>query len=403
MAHFQISSGTDWEDPKLPAALLEVNVDERLASHLVTYMGRSTPGHIYAVHLGFLTAGQHELALQRADSSNAAIKLRHTRLDVFYANHPFYSVLAHAPIIFGRSRRRVDASQTHENWLDPDMRYSDVPLLLAYEKRDLNFIQVLRYTVLFSNENGGTPPGLLHLWGRYTDIEWACRVELAANGQRRRVFFQGRNHREFPYFGGFENEQPALQVATLDNMFSDSLTTQLRFALPPFFKIPSDGLHESVMLEAPWTWRVSAKEARREQRLNPLPTDSTRIADLQRYLFIQFMAEPETLGVKTGGYFIAKYKNDPNEYASNLRNSLLTIRSDKAIARQTAVPLPSGIGVDELQRLEFVADGSIILMKIARLFSLNENDSPILWKQNWDGALHLRPGQRAVLFDFNSR
>jgi hypothetical protein len=407
VAHLQISSDTDWEDAKIPAARLEAAVDERLASHLVTYMGRPLPGkagHTYSVHLGFLAAGQHELTLQRADSAGVAVKLQNVRLDIYYANHPFYPVLAHAPIIFGRSRHQVEASPSPENRLDPDMRYSDVPLLVAYEKRDLPSGQEVKYTVFFSNENGGAPPGLLHLWGRYTDIEWAYRVELDANGKCVRSFFQGKDHQEFSYFGGFENDQPALQVATLNNMFSDSLTTPLRFALPPFFLIPADGLRESVMLEAPWTWRVSAKEARREQRLHRQPTDTTRVADLRRYLYIQFIAEPEKLDAKAGGYFIAKYKNDPNEYLSNLGNSLLTIRSDKKIARQTAAPLPAGVEADDLQRLEFVADangGSLILKNVVQLFSLDENDSPRTWKPSWRGSLRLTPGQRVVLFENN--
>jgi len=388
VAHFQISSDTDWEDPRNPAALLEIAVDERLASHLVTFMGRVNGGHVYSIHLGFLNAGQHELTLQRADSSNAAIKLHNVRLDIYYANHPFYPVLAHAPIIFGRN---------------PDMRYSDVPLLLAYEKSDLNSGHELKYTVFFSNENGGTPPpGLLHLWGRYTDIEWAYRVELAANGKRFRASFQGKDHHELPYFGSFENAQPALQVATLNNMFSDSLTTKLRFALPPFFAIPPDGLRESVMLEAPWTWRVSAKEARREQRLNPQPADSTRIADLQRYLYIQFLAEPEMSGTKAGGYFIARYKNNPNEYASNLGSSRLIIRSDQKIARQTALPLPADLTLDDLQCLEFVADasgGSVVLKNVVRLFSLDENDLPREWNLSWRDSIRLTSGQRAVVFE----
>jgi len=419
VAHFQITSDTDWEDPQLPAVLLEVTVDQRLASHLVTYMGRpisEKAGHIYSVHLGFLAAKQHELMLQRADSSKAAIKLQHLRLDVYYSNHPFYPVLAHAPIIFGRSHRHVDTSNAHAKWLNPDMRYSDVPLLMAYESRPfvnknikesgngLSSGKELKYTVFFSNENGGTPPGLLHLWGRYTDIEWVYRVELDARGKTLRTFFQGRNHQEFPYFGGYENAQPALQVATLNNLFSDSLTTQLRFALPPFFAIPSDSMRESVMLEAPWTWRISAKEARREQRLNPQPTDATRIADLRCYLYIQFIAEPETLGTKAGGYFIAKFKNDPNEYASNLGNHLLTIYSKKFIARQTAVPLPADANADSLQRLIFVADssgGSLLLKNVVRLFSLDDIDLPREWKPSWRGSLRLAPGQRAVLFENN--
>ncbi|MDZ7313390.1 MAG: hypothetical protein ONB45_19195 [candidate division KSB1 bacterium] len=411
VAYFQISSDTDWEDPNLPAVLLEIAIDERLASHLVTYMGRPDPalraiqdksGHLYSVHLGRLIAGPHNLALQRADSSTAMIKLRQVRIEVYYPEHPFHPVLAHAPIIFGRSRQDVSAAERQNLWQDPDMRRSDVPLLLAYHERPLGTGKELTYTVFFSNEDGGTaPPALLHRWGRYADIEWAYRVELDDSSRRRHAYFQGRDHKQLVYHGGFENDQPTLQVATLSNVFSDFLTTKLRFALPPLFTIPAQGLRENLMLEAPWSWRVSAKEARREQRSNPHPTDSTRLMDLRRYLYIQFMAQPKTAGVQAGGFFIAKYNNQLSEYASNLWRSDLTIRSDTTILRQTAVPLPEGAGLDDLQRLEFVADqsgGKIVLTNIFFMFSLGANDLPIAWKPSWHGKCELAPGERAVFY-----
>ncbi len=400
VAHFQISSETDWENPELPAVFLEVLIDDRLASHLVTYMGR--PFHDYAIHLGALIAGPHNLAFQRADSSTAMLKLREVRIDIYEKDHAFFSVLAHAPIIFGRSRRDVSTNEANGMLLDPDMRHSDVPLLLVYDEQASNFGKTRTYTVFFSNENGGTPPpGLLHLWGRYTDIEWAYRVELDDTSKRRQAFFQGPKHQQLVYRGGFENDQPTLQVATLNNMFSDSLTTKLRFALPPLFNMPPDSPRESMMLQAPWTWQVSAKEARREQRLDPSPVDSTRIADLQRYLYIHFVAQPEKAGTKTGGFFLVKYKKSPNTYASNLWNDNLIIRSDTTISRQTAVPLPAGTSPDDLQRLEFVADtggGSVVLTNISRLFSLDENDLPQAWKPDWQGRQRLAPGQRAIFY-----
>jgi len=420
VAHFQISSATDWENPELPAVFWEVLIDDRLASHLVTHMGR--PFHDYAIHLGVLIAGPHNLAFQRADSSIAALKLREVRIDIYEKDHSFFSVLAHAPIIFGRSRRDVSANEANGMWLDPDMRHSDAPLLLAYDERASSFGKTRTYTVFFSNENGGTPPpGLLHLWGRYADIEWAYRVELDdtpdsnlyfQKGNRHQAFFQGPQHQQLVYRGGFENDQPTLQVTTRNNMFSDSLTTKLRFALPPFFNMSPDSPRESVMLQAPWTWQVSAKEARREQGLDPSPTDSTRIADLQHYLYIQFVAQPEKFGVKSGskapdgrslsgGFFLAKFKKHPNTYASNLWSDDLIIRSDTTIIRQTAVPLPPGTSPDDLQRLEFVADaggGNVVLTNISRLFSLDENDLPQAWKPDWHGRQRLEPGQRAIFY-----
>ena len=408
IAHFQISSDTDWENVKYPAVLLEAMIDERLASHLVTYLGRQEKvAPFYSVHLGYLAAGRHDLGLQRADSSKTPVQIRQVRVDAYETGNPFYAVLAQAPIIFGRAHRDFAAVTSHGNWLNHDMRVSDVPLLLAYEQQYLNAGQELKYTAFFSNENGGTPPpGLLHLWGRYTDIEWAYRVELDTNGKRRRSSFQAKDHAERSYLGSFENEQPTLQVATLNNMFSDSLTTKLRFALPPIFKIPANGMRESVMLEAPWSWQVSAKEARREQRLNPHPTDSTRIADLRRYLYIQFIAEPESLGAKAGGYFVAKFKNQTNEYASNLGSPALIIRSDKKMVRQTAIPLPAGTTPNDLERLDFVADsqgGRIVLTHLLRFFALDDHDLPRDWPHKWQGKKIVAPKSRIIFYDDDLR
>ncbi|MDZ7343184.1 MAG: hypothetical protein ONA90_01585 [candidate division KSB1 bacterium] len=400
VAYLQFTTETDWEDPSLPALVLEVLIDERLASHLVTYMGRQL--HPYAVHLGALIAGRHYLTIQRVDSSKATLKLGRVRIDAYDRDHPFYQILAHAPLIFGRLPGAADLSISSSERLQHDMRASDVPLILAYEERTLADGKEIKYTAYFSNESGGTPPpGLLHKWGRYTDIEWAYRVELDTSGKRRQAFYQGRDHQEFIYYGSFENDQPALQVATLNNMFSDSLTTKLRFALPPLFMMPPDGLRENVMLQAPWSWTVSAKEARREQRLNPQPVDSVRINDLRRYLYIQFAAAPETPGVAAGGFFIVKYKNQPNEYASHLWNSRLVIRDDTTMIRQTAVPLPAGTTAEDLERLDFVADlsgGKLVLTNILRLFSLDEHDQPQPWKSSWHGLQKLAPGQRIIFF-----
>ena len=392
IASLQISAQTDWEDPHHPAAALSVSIDGRLCSHVVTYSGREF--HYYEVHLGLVTPGVRVLEVTRLDSTQLDVKLVNVRIDAYEQSHPQYAVLAHAPVIFGRK----------------EMRYSDVPLLMAYEVKwfeapaqEARRMKSIEYTVVYSNEAGGTPPvGLLHVWGRYADIEWAYRVEFEPDGvTRRRTYFQGPDHKTLPYRGGYENDQPTLQVATLNNMLIDTLNTSLRFSLPPRFAMPGDGLRERLMLQAPWTWRVCAKEARREQRQTKTLTDTTRLADLKNYLFIHFAAHPQNPETDCGGFFIAKFRRQTGEYVSHLWSPYLVIRAKQPFVRQTALPMPAGPAPEDLVRLDFVADAAsnkIVLTEIANVFALDGNDLPRVWPPSWKGAIALDPGERVRLY-----
>jgi hypothetical protein len=392
IASLQISSQTDWEDPVQPAAGLSVSIDGRLCSHVLTYLGREF--HHYEVHLGLVTPGARVLEITRLDSAQLDVKLVNVRVDAYEEDHPQYAVLAHAPILFGRT----------------EMRHSDVPLLLSYDIRwyeapagGTRHMKSIEYTILYSNESGGTPPaGLLHVWGRYADIEWAYRVEFETDGKtRRRAYFQARDHKTLPFRGGYENDQPALQVATLNNMLIDTLNTKLRFALAPRFAMPDDGLRERLMLQAPWTWRVGAKEARREQRQKKMPADSTWLNDLKNYLFIQFAAHPQNPGTECGGFFIAKFRRQTGETVSHLWSPRLVIREQKPFTRQTALPMPAGTAPEDLVRLDFVADAAsqkIVLTDIINLFALDENDLPRIWPPGWKGAIALDAGERVRFY-----
>ena len=92
------------------------------------------------------------------------------RLVVIPEGDPRYLAAAFAPMLYARP----DA-------LD---RFSDVPLLLWYEVDPLPSGQRIRYSVVFSNEDGGTPADrLMATWGRLTDIEFVYGVELDAAGR----------------------------------------------------------------------------------------------------------------------------------------------------------------------------------------------------------------------------
>lgn len=385
IASLQLYSETSWEDPAVPGLVLGVAVDGKLRSHIVTFRGRAF--HYYEVHLGYLFAGNHTLELLRADSSEIErqreLKMVNVRLDLYEENHPNYAILAHAPLLFGRR----------------DGRRTDVPLLLAYTAKydAARRPQQLTYTVVYSNEDGGTPPlGLVHRWGRYADIEWSYRVELEPNGERKNAFYQGRDHKTIEFRGGLENSQPTMQVVTRNNMLSDTLASRLRFALPPRLELPENEARERLLLTQPWTWQVSAAEARREQHQWLATSPEEPIADLRRYLFVEFRAQPLQPNRESGGFFIAKYRTAAGEYASHLWSPQLLITSAAPYARQTALPLPDGTTAEDLLWLDFVADpagGGVMLTAINQIFALDEQDLPRIWPPSWSGRVLLPPGE----------
>ncbi len=59
-------------------------------------------------------------------------------------------------------------------------KFSDIPLITYYEIFDEpENIKKIRYTTIFSNEDGGTQSAaLMARWGRITDIEWIYEMRV---------------------------------------------------------------------------------------------------------------------------------------------------------------------------------------------------------------------------------
>ena len=80
-----------------------------------------------------------------------------------------------------------------------------------------------RYSVIFSNEDGGTQTDrLMATWGRTTDIEFIYGVEVDGSGQDRRRGIPGPGHEVPAFKGQHEGRHPLLWVSTDNNMVSES-------------------------------------------------------------------------------------------------------------------------------------------------------------------------------------
>jgi hypothetical protein len=119
-----------------------------------------------------------------------------------------------------------------------DNATSDTPLMTTYENRDAGGgRRRLIYTVIFSNEDGGTGNDLGSLvarWGRSTDIEWVYDVVVNADGSRTEPgVIQSAGHKTVPFQGRYEGAHPILRTSTTNNMVSDTGKSPFLFALAP--------------------------------------------------------------------------------------------------------------------------------------------------------------------------
>jgi hypothetical protein len=272
--------GCAWSSPVRTGAVLVLDVDGRYSQHLVTTRGEG-PAE-YRVSLGGLAAGPHRLAI-RVDRRWTPRAVQDVAVDdVAFAptaaDAPEHRALAFAPVVHVRG--------------NADRRFTDVPLVMWYETDTTPRGTRVRYSVVFSNEDGGTPADrLMATWGRLTDIEYVLGVEFAPDGRVLEATFQGPDHKIVPYRGLVPGRHPALWVVTDNNMVSDRGKTRAVFAPAP---IPFDlggTSREAVMDANPWTYQVSSLEAVREGRVREDARPGSRqLPDPRRFVYLEACA-----------------------------------------------------------------------------------------------------------------
>ncbi len=390
--------GCDWGRRGFEAAALELRVDGRYSQHLLLARGEQ-PAE-YEVALGRLDAGPHRLSVELDRARSAPRIERASVIALAHAESAPGSEkergLAHAPLIHLRK--------------DTLGRFSDVPLVVWYEKEPTPRGERLRYSVIFSNEDGGTPPDrLMATWGRLTDIEFVYAVELDAAGRVLAEEYQGKDHKILPFAGAHEASRPVLFVVTENNMLSDRGEPTLRVAPAPIpFRLEGKS-REALMDAHPWTYQVSVREVRREGRVqqDARPGDKT-IPDPRRFATLEACAPARdatlafAVGVRSaeGTRFF-----DSDAGGKDFRISRRPHEFPTGCFRG-AVALPAGVTAADLVGLRFRAytrapgrdeaalpagAGSARLSRVNTLFLLGPDDLPGSSLFTWRGDVPLRP------------
>ena len=381
-----------WDVTGREAVVFRIMVDGRYHQHLpIVRSGQA----VYAVMLGRLDAGSHTVRVE-ADAELTSRDLQGDyatigpiAVEQTPESSPQHRALALAPIVYARPNTVG--------------RFTDVPVLMWYETEPTSRGTRYRYSVIFTNEDGGTPTDrLMATWGRTTDIEYLYSVEVDATGAIVAEDFQGPEHEVLPFGGTREGRHPLLWVSTVNNMVLDKGTTRLRYALAPV-AFPLHGLaREAVMDAHPWLYAVMAQELMREGKIvsDAAPGTDT-IPDPRRFVFLEACGElggsALALAILVDGRWIASDRGVP-EY-----------RIVRDGCFRAAIPLPPPLSARDVRAVRAMAytrqssgespakpAGPVRLTRLNKVFQLDERYRPGPSRFNWQGVLTLAPDGQPV-------
>lgn len=307
---------TSWAEKGSEAAVVTVFVDGKYHQDVVLFIdGEDLPAaktdrHAYDLFLGELPKGEHKVEVFFNPRRSAPIGKPAVRgLQLGWSQLRDYEMMRNAPktspeySTFERFRARYLARANapflyaRPNAVD---KFTDIPLLTYYEVFDEpDGVIRVRYTTIFSNEDGGTrSKALMARWGRTVDIEWVYEMRIDKNGRIFDETYQGANHETKDFVGRREfGSHPVLYVATDNNNFSDTGCSPMRFATEAVEANLSGGSRETLMEKYPWLYKTMADEMQREGRIAPGGENPNTIDDPREYLYAEIYSEPEAAAI----------------------------------------------------------------------------------------------------------
>ena len=371
-----------WNTTGTEAVVLAITLDDRAP----VYLPVVRPGDAeYRILLGSVGRGRHS-ATARVDPNLTSVSLRAPgtasfaiAVDQIATDSASHQAISLAPFVYARP--------------DTVGKFTDIPLLMWYEIEPTDRGTRYRYSVIFSNEDGGTPADrLMATWGRTTDIEYLYSVEVDANGSILSEDMQGPEHEILPFTGKREGGHPLIWVSTENNMVLDHGTTTVRYAPAPALVNLDKVSRETVMDANPWTYEVMAKELAREGKIvADAPPGQGTIPDVRRFVFVEACGEAGTnaitASVNVGG---AWHSSD---------RGVAEYRIVRDGCFRAAIPVPGTATAREVSAIRFQAHarkdratGTSRITRLNRVFSLDERFVPGASVMQWEGSAALTPG-----------
>ena len=394
----------DWGETGREAAVLHLSVDGAYSQHL--YLARGAALADYRLRLGTLAPGRHELRVAR-DPELSAAGAGAATIDVgpfglIAEGRDDYTAQSMAPIVYARPNTVG--------------RFTDLPLFMWYEIEPTARGRQYRYSVIFSNEDGGTQTDrLMATWGRTTDIEFVYGVEVDKAGAIVAEQFQGPGHEVPAFTGRHEGRHPLVWVSTDNNMVSESGPTRLRYAPEAIRFDLANAPREAVMDANPWIYAIASAEMRREGKVaDEPPAGINKIPDPRRFVFVAACGKVGNAAVAvsvgsnqprrqpTGRVWL---QPDPDLTWTASDRGLPQYRVGRDGCFTIATPLPAGtqsadvraIRVQAFQRApgrgeKPVTPNPVTITRINKVFMLDEHDLPGRSLVAWEGSRTIRAG-----------
>ena len=397
-------AGCAWGETGREAAALRVFVDGRYSQHLLLSRGETVAD--YRITLGAVAPGRHRLTIDR-DPTMSAVGAGSAAIDVpdvsiLSRGSDDFSAQSMAPILYARPNTVG--------------RFTDLPLVAWYEIVPTPRGRQFRYSVIFSNEDGGTATDrLMATWGRTTDIEFVYGVEVGGDGRILAEQFQGPGHEVPPFKGRHEARHPLLWVSTDNNMVSESGPTRVRYAPAPARFDLRDESREAVMDANPWTYAVASLEMRREGKIaDPAPPGHNTIPDPRQFVYVEACGEVGNAALAFA-IQISGVRLQPDRVRSvslQADRNLEWIPSDRGMRQyrivrdgcfRAAIPVAAGTRAHDVRALRVqvferpAADGAapappgpVRLTRINKVFMLDEQFVPGPSILKWEGSETIR-------------
>ena len=378
----------DWGVEGSEAAALRITLDGKYSQHLMLVRGANSSD--YKVTLGPVVKGPHSLKLtvdaELSAKSIGSTRIRSIRAEVMPVRTDEQIAQSMAPIVYARPNTVA--------------KFTDVPVFMWYEIVPVEGGRQFRYSVIFTNEDGGTATDrLMATWGRTTDIEFVYGVTLDKQGMIVAEEFQGPNHEVPAFTGRHEGAHPLQWVSTDNNMVSESGPTEIRYAPAPERFDLTNASREIVMDAHPWMHVIASKEMAREKKLQDDPAaGSGVIPDPRRFIFVEACTELQNAGVAFSVH-AADASGQARWFDSD--RGLPQFRIVRTGCFRGAVPLPPGAGAPDAVRFKAytlppkkdapppAGPASVTLTRVNRVFTLDESYLPKKSTFAWTGTAPL--------------
>ena len=398
LLHLRVSSETNWAIPESESAVLTIYIDSTYSfqnQDIVLFKGDEL--FVYKVSLGIIDSGSHTIEVyfngDKSPPGAQFVFLDELSLVPIALKSRDYDVFRFSPVLYGRDLVSEDESV-----------HTDVPLLMWHEVDTVESDKWIEYSMIWSNEDGGTNSiSLMSRWGRTTDIEWIYKVKIDPGGNVLEEYFQGPGHSTSYFQGNRINDHPVLKTVTINNMVSDEGESDYKFFLSPEKSKQEIHSREILMDDDPWTYEIMALEMIAEGKYeSPADPISPAVSDARNYLYLEFNTQMAGNGIRLT--FAAKLKNDPFWYYSD--HGLSSIGAVNAGGwRRSTIELWEGTTLDDLDSLQILGSASgsfsIAFEELSKVFLLDEDFALLESPLQLDETFILNESNSSIRFAFD--